>query len=832
MSQNGKKIVIVGGVAGGASAATRARRMDENASIVMFERSGYVSFANCGLPYHIGETISKREKLLVTTAKALWERFRIDARVRHEVTAINRSRKTVTVKKLDDGSIFEQPYDALLLSPGGKPTLPDIPGIHLPNVHALRVIEDMDAIKSAVDRSGTKSAVVVGGGFIGLEVAEELVRRNLAVTMLQSNRQVFSQCDYEMASPLIQQLLSHGINLRVKTTAKAIAAIDGGRLAVTTSHDDTIEADLVVIGIGVRPEAHLAGDAGLELGPTGGIKVDKSMRTTDPNIWAVGDAVEVTNFVTGKPVLIPLAGPANRQGRLAADAMLGRTVEYNASQGTAICKVFDATVAVTGISERIAKAQNIPCQAVFVHPQNHAGYYPGAVPMTVKLVFSPQDGKILGAQVVGTEGVDKRIDVFATALRAGLTVFDLEELELAYAPPYGSAKDPVNMAGFAAANVMRGDTAICHSQDIIDRDRQKVFLLDVRTPEEFALGTIDDAKNIPLDSLRERLNELPKDKELIVFCQAGLRGYIASRILLQNGFTECKNLSGGYKIWKMYNQPAPNSTPITACGKEMEAIKMNEQAAPAGGASEIVRDIDACGLQCPGPIMQLKAAIDEVKPGQSVRIRTTDAGFIADVPAWCGSTGNTLINLGDAEKGVYSAVITKGHAAATQETKSAATEPAGRDKTIVVFSNDFDKVMAAFIIANGAAAMGSKVTMFFTFWGLNVLRRKEKIGVRKNLVEKMFGWMMPRGSDKLPLSKMNFAGLGKRTMLGIMRKKNVATLDELIGSARLAGVKMVACNMSMNIMGIRPEELIAGVEIGGVAMYLSRAEQGNVNLFI
>ena len=559
MSQSGKKIVIVGGVAGGASAAARARRLDENASIVMFERSGYVSYANCGLPYHIGNTITKRETLLVTTSKELWDRFRIDARVSHEVTAINRDRKTITVKNLTDDSVFEESYDALLLSPGSKPILPDIPGVHLSAVYKLRTIEDMDAIKAHVDRDGIRSVVIIGGGFIGLEMAEELVHRNLAVTMLQLNRQIFTQCDYEMTSPLMQQLTEHGVDCRVGTTAKSFASIDSGRLIVTTTHDDLIETDLVIIGIGVMPETYLASAAGLELGLTGGIKVDKSMHTSDPFIWAVGDAIEVTNFVTGKPVLIPLAGPANRQGRLAADSMLGRKVAYHDSQGTAICKVFDATIAVTGISESMAKSLGIACESVFIHPENHADYYPGAVPMTIKLVFTLVDGKILGAQVVGTDGIDKRIDVFATAMRAGLTVFDLEDLELAYAPQYGSAKDPVNMAGFVAANVLSGDVVLFQSEDIVNIDRDKQQLLDVRTEIEYASGTIEGAMNIPIDNLRDRLEKLPRNKEIIAFCYAGLRGYIANRILRQNGF-KCKNLSGGYKVWKMYNQPMENKT--------------------------------------------------------------------------------------------------------------------------------------------------------------------------------------------------------------------------------------------------------------------------------
>ncbi|MBT3278495.1 MAG: FAD-dependent oxidoreductase [Phycisphaerales bacterium] len=818
-----KKIVIVGGVAGGMSCAARARRISESAEIIVFERGAHVSFANCGLPYHLGGTIAEREKLLVTSPDMLRRRFGIDIRARHEVTAIDRTGKTVTVRNLETGEDLVESYDALVLSPGGKPIVPPIDGIDLPGVTPLRNLEDMDAIKARIDRDGASSAVVIGGGFIGLETAEELRHKGLAVTLLELGEQIFPPLDREMTAPLMQQLSLHGVDVRLGTTAAAIAE-HGEALTVTLTTGETVSADVVVLAIGVRPEASLAEAGGLTLGATGGIAVSPAMQTSDESIYAVGDAVEVTHAVTGAPTLIPLAGPANRQGRLAADAIFGRDVSYTATQGTAICKVFDATAAATGINATAAARDGIAAEHITVHPTNHAGYYPGAAGMTLKLLFAPDTGKLLGAQVVGSDGVDKRVDVLATAIAAGMTVFDLEELELAYAPPYGSAKDPVNIAGFVAANVLRGDVALCHPADL-DAPTGDQVLLDVRTAGEVAAGLIGDAGatlTIPVDDLRGRLDELPKDKELLVYCAAGLRGYVACRILTQHGY-RCANLTGGYKTWTMHHALDAPLAPATPCGKPIEPTPAEQSM-----TNPITKTIDACGLQCPGPIMQVKSEIDALAAGETLAVKTTDPGFLADIPSWCNSTGNTLISAAPAGGGVYEAVLRKGGAATPELAGGVST----KEKTIVVFSNDFDKVMAAFIIANGAAAMGSQVTLFFTFWGLNVLRKDDKVRVKKTFVERLFGWMMPRGAKKLPLSKMNFAGMGKAMMLGIMKKKNVATLDALIGSAKGSGIKLVACAMSMDVMGIKEEELIDGVEIGGVAMYLDAAERGSMNLFI
>jgi peroxiredoxin family protein/TusA-related sulfurtransferase/rhodanese-related sulfurtransferase len=524
--------------------------------------------------------------------------------------------------------------------------------------------------------------------------------------------------------------------------------------------------------------------------------------------------------------MIPLAGPANRQGRIAASHIFGQKLTYKKTQGTAVCQVFNQTIAMTGLNEKTLKRQNLTFEKIYVHAADHASYYPGATQINLKLLFDPQTGKILGGQAVGAAGIDKRIDVLAVAIRAGLTVYDLEDLELCYAPPYGSAKDTVNYAGFAAANILRGDVAVCHTADMLSPKDNQV-LLDVRTPPEVQAGTIPGAVSIPLDELRGRLTELNKVKELLVFCQAGLRGYLACRILTQHGF-KCRNLTGGYKTYQMCTEAMP---PPPTSKKELKddsgESDFNEKKTPASVEPAI--RIDACGLQCPGPILKLKEALDKIQPGQMVQIETSDPGFAKDIEGYCQSTGNILAEVKSKNKR-YQALIQKGSVSACGAPAVSCTGP--KEKTMVVFSGDFDKAMAAFIIANGAAAMGSGVTMFFTFWGLNLLRKPQAVPVQKNFIETMFGWMMPRGAEKAGLSNMNMGGMGKAMIQMIMRKKNVASISDLITSARKAGVRMVACSMSMDLMGIREEELIDGVEQGGVALYLSQAEKANTNLFI
>jgi NADPH-dependent 2,4-dienoyl-CoA reductase/sulfur reductase-like enzyme/rhodanese-related sulfurtransferase len=543
------KLVIVGGVAGGASAAARARRLSEDADILLIERGPDVSFANCGLPYHIGDVIQQRDKLLVTTPERLRERFRLDVRIRSEVEAIDRQKKTVRVRDLNSGRVYDESYDKLILAPGAAPIRPPIPGADLPNVFTLRNLADTDHIKKLVD-GGTKRAVIVGAGFIGLELAENFIHRGVDTTILDRNQQVLSPFDAEMTTPLLAALRDQGVEVLLGQTAEAIAPdLDG--MAVTLTSGNTRTAQLVVLGVGVRPENKLAVQAGLEVGPRGGIRVNEYLHTTDPNIFAVGDAIETTDFGTGERTQVPLAGPANRQGRIAADNAFGRKSKYRGTQATAIIGFFDYTAAMTGLSEKVLKRTSRSYRKVYVHPAHHAGYYPGAESMSLKVIFDPETGKLLGAQGVGGAGVDKRIDVLAVAIQAGMTVFDLEEMELCYAPQFGSAKDPINMAGFVAGGLMRGD----HPQldwEAVTAIADKSLLLDVRTPSEFASGHIPNAFNIPVDELRSRLVELPKDRPIVAYCQVGQRGYLATRILMQAGY-DVMNLGGGYKTFLLHH---------------------------------------------------------------------------------------------------------------------------------------------------------------------------------------------------------------------------------------------------------------------------------------
>lgn len=557
-----KRILIVGGVAGGASAAARARRLSEEAEIVMFERGEFVSFANCGLPYHIGGDIPNRDALLLQTPQSFKRRFNVDVRVFHDVIEIDKSGKSLLVRNLLTGEERREAYDVLLLSPGAAPIRPPFPGIDSPGVHTLRNIPDMDRILAALAHDQPHHVTVVGGGFIGLEMMEALHQRKLDVTLLELSDQVMAPVDKEMANMLHARIREEGIDLRLRTGLSAIESLDvlaektaavateqRGGLRLTLSDGTRLDTGLLILAIGVKPETLLAAKAGLELGPRGGIKVDAAMRTSDPFIYAVGDAVEETDFVTGESVLIPLAGPANRQGRIAADNMLGRAETYKKTQGTAICKLFDLAVASTGLNEKRLLQLGLPFEKAYVHPGSHAGYYPGAHPVSLKLLFAP-DGKIYGAQAIGKDGVDKRIDVLAVAQRAGLTVFDLQDLELTYAPPFGSAKDVINMVGFVASNHLKRDTLLCHAAEVEARHPHQL-VLDVRNgPELDKLGRIPGAMHIPLDELRGRLHELPKDKELLISCQVGLRGHVACRLLSQHGF-KVKNLSGGFKTWQM-----------------------------------------------------------------------------------------------------------------------------------------------------------------------------------------------------------------------------------------------------------------------------------------
>jgi NADPH-dependent 2,4-dienoyl-CoA reductase/sulfur reductase-like enzyme/rhodanese-related sulfurtransferase len=545
------KLAIVGGVAGGASAAARARRLSEEAEIVLFERGPDVSFANCGLPYYVGGTIARREKLLVTTAERLQERFHLDVRTRSSVESIDRAAKKVRVRDLASGREYEESYDKLILAPGAEPIKPPIPGIDLPGIFTLRNLQDVDQIKARIDR-GVKHAVVVGAGFIGLELVENLVRRGVATTLVELQDQVLPPLDKEMTTPIVETLAAKGVTVLLRQSAVGFEQTSAG-LAVRLKSGETLPAEIVILGVGVRPENKLAVEAGLAVGPRGGIRVSDRLATSDPDIYAVGDAIEVEDFVSGEPAQIPLAGPANRQGRIAADNVFGRSAIYRGTQGTAIVGVFELSAAITGASEKALRRAKRPFRKIYIHPAHHAGYYPGAEAMTLKLLFDPKTGRILGAQAVGGAGVDKRIDVLAVAIQAGMTVFDLEEMELAYAPQYGSAKDPVNMAGFVAAGLLRGDHPQLDLETVLAaQGEQQRLLVDVRTPQEFCRGHIPGAVNLPVDELRQRLDELPRDRQIAIYCQVGQRGYLATRILLQAGFSAA-NIGGGYKTYRLWN---------------------------------------------------------------------------------------------------------------------------------------------------------------------------------------------------------------------------------------------------------------------------------------
>jgi NADPH-dependent 2,4-dienoyl-CoA reductase/sulfur reductase-like enzyme/rhodanese-related sulfurtransferase len=574
------RVLVVGGVAGGASAAARARRLSETAEIIVFERGPDVSFANCGLPYHIAGVIPDRKRLLVQTPESLRARFGLDVRVRTEVLRIDREAKEVVVREAASGREYREAYDALILSPGAEPIRPPVPGSDDPRVLTLRNMADMDRILEIVRDDRPVAALVVGAGYIGLEMAEALRHRGASVVLVERLPQVMGVADPEMVAPLHDELRRQGVDLRLGASVEEFAA-RGDSLEARLSDGARVSCRLAILSVGVRPETRLARDAGLEIGPSGGIRVDAHMRTNDPSIWAVGDAVEVTDLVREAPSLVPLAGPANRQGRIAADNIFGRDSVYAGTQGTAICKVFDLAFAMTGASEAALKRARRAYRRIYVHPADHATYYPGAQSISLKLLFDPADGRILGAQAVGKSGVDKRIDVIATALRGGMTVFDLEDAELCYAPPFGSAKDPINMAGFVASNVLRGDVALWEPEELAKMTPQQV-LLDVRTPEEFRAGTIPGATCAPVDDLRARVAELPAQKELLVFCRVGLRGYVAARLLSQRGF-RVRNLSGGYIRYLMWKGTA------ASVGAPSEIRE--EDGRPSSGAPDIAERV-------------------------------------------------------------------------------------------------------------------------------------------------------------------------------------------------------------------------------------------------
>lgn len=790
------RTVIIGGGACGASAAARIRRLDESAEIIVLEKTGEISIANCGLPYYTSGVINDREKMLVSSPEKFREWFNINVKLNTEVININPDEKFVETA---DGEKIN--YNKLVLAQGAKPFVPPIEGIPEEKVFTVRTLFDADNIKSYIKEKGVRKAIVIGGGFIGVEMAENLNEMGLETTLIEQQNQILAPVDYEIAAFLHNEMRDRGVEL---VLSDGVKKFNDNKVILNSSRE--IEFDIIIMAIGVRPEITLAKNAGLETAR--GIIVNENLQTSNPDIYAGGDGVEIKDFVTGENTLIPLAGPANRQGRIIADNICGIESAYKNSQGTSVLKVFNLTAASVGNNEKQLKSKNIPYWKTFVFSKDHAGYYPGAVEVLYKLLFSP-DGKILGAQGVGLDGVEKRIDVISSIMRNGGKIQELLDSELCYAPPYSSAKDAVNILGMNADNILRGLLKPAYFEDL-----ENSYLIDVRQREIFEISTIEGAVNIPIAQLRNRINEVPRDKKVILFCNTGYTSYNASRILIQNGFNNVYSLCGGISLYK-------------ELVKDKKGILTMPQRvathAAVSNSADVIK-VDASGLQCPGPIMKVASKIAELNEGSIIEVTSTDRGFKSDIGAWCKTTGNSLLDL-KTEKKVITALIQKGGKPAVIEKSS------GNGQTIVVFSNDLDKALAALIIANGAKAAGKDVTLFFTFWGLNILR-KPQIRVKKGIIDKMFGLMMPEGAEKLTLSKMNMLGAGSLMMKWVMKQKNVSTLNELLTQAREAGIKFIACNMSMDVMGIKPEELIDGVEIGGVAKYIEESSYSNSNLFI
>lgn len=829
-----KKILIIGGVAGGASTAARLRRLDESAEIIIFERGEYISYANCGLPYYIGGSIKERDALLLMTPELMTQRFNVDVRVNSEVMSIDRMNKTIQVKKVKTGEVYSDHYDTLVISTGSSPLKPPIEGIDAPGIYTLWTIPDTDVIKAFISEKKPKSAAVIGGGFIGLEMAENLRDAGCEVTVVEMLNQVMAPIDFEMAQFVHENMRLNKVNLILGDGVTKFSYRDGVNTILLNS-GKKVETDLVILAIGVKPNGQLAKEAGLSINSRGGIVVDHYLKTSDPDIYALGDVIEVEEFVEKGRTMIPLAGPANRQGRICANNICGALEKYKGTQGTAIAKVFDLSVASTGLNEKTllnqGKILGQDYQTAIIYQKSHAGYYPGATSLVLKMVFG-LDGKIFGAQIIGQDGVDKRIDTIAVTMRLGGGVSDLKDLELAYAPPYSSAKDPVNMLGFVAENILKGKVDFVSWDALSTMDEKDYIVLDVVEKVERDAFAMPNSVHIPLGQLRNRIGELDKSKLIVTSCAIGVRSYNAARILAQHGFEHVKVYPGGSSLYKSVFHDKL-ATEIANNRKDGGAVNMNNSNRENQEIKAVLR-VDCSGLQCPGPIMKVFNTIKELNDGDIIEVSATDLGFAKDIEAWCRRTDNTLLKTEKRNKEIV-VYIQKGLAGSNvsvfaHDPTIQSQLPQG--KTLVVFSGDLDKVLASFIIANGAASMGRPVTMFFTFWGLNVLRKAEKQKVKKPLIDAMFGMMMPRGQGKLTLSKMNMGGMGTAMMKKVMKDKNVDSLQDLIKQAMFNGVKIVACTMSMDIMGITKEEIIDGVEYAGVAAYLGDAEESNVNLFI
>jgi len=832
-----KKILIIGGVAGGASAAARLRRLDETSEIIMFERGPYISYANCGLPYHIGNVIKERSSLLLQTPEAMSSKYNVDVRVESEVVSINKENKTVDVKKLKTGEIYTESYDTLVISTGSSPLKPPIEGINSPGIFTLWTVPDTDEIKRFINEKKPKDAVVIGGGFIGLEVAENLHHAGINVTVAEAMDQVMAPIDYEMAQLVQENMESNNVDLILGDGVSKFNN-ENDKVIITLASGRTLAADMVILSIGVRPNGQLAKDSGLEINQRGGIVVDKYLKTSDPNIYAIGDVIEVEEYINKGKAMIALAGPANKQGRICANNIYGAQEEYKGTQGTSVAKVFDLTVASTGANEktlvRMGMTEGKDYYTATISQKSHAGYYPESSEMILKLVFSTDGNKIYGAQIVGEDGADKRIDTIATTIRLDGSIYDLKELELAYAPPYSSAKDPVNMLGFVAENIIQNKVKFGKWNDIDPSKQSKYTLLDIREEAEHMVFDIPGTVNIPQGQLRSRIKELNIDDNIIILCSIGVRSYNAARVLMENGFKNVMVYPAGTNFYKSVYYKYFNDNEIEINKAVGGATDIQENLSEdAKDEIKTTIQVDCSGLQCPGPIMKVYETIKSINDGDIIQVSATDSGFAKDVEAWSRRTGNTLLKVEkEGKKNIV--YLQKGisNSKAPTASQNTAVPVANDGKTLIVFSGDMDKVLASFVIANGAAAMGRHVTMFFTFWGLNVLRKTEPQNIKKPFIDAMFGKMMPQGVSKLKLSKMNMGGMGTAMMRKVMKDKNIDSLEDLIKKAMANGVKMIACTMSMDVMGITKEELIDGVEFAGVGTYLGDAEESNVNLFI
>lgn len=811
------KVIIIGGVAGGATTAARIRRKDESTEIILLEKGEYISYANCGLPYYIGGVIAERERLFVQTPEVFGQRFNIDVRVNNEVLSIDKENKKVSIKR-KSGEIYEENYDKLLISTGALPVRPPLEGIDNSGIFTLRNVTDTDQIKNYIEQKEVKRAVIIGAGFIGLEMAENIHAKGIDVSIVEMANQVMNPIDFSMASFVHEHLQDKGVNLYLKEAVTSFTRDEKGELTIHLASGKTIVADLVLLSIGVRPNTTLAKEAGLTIGKAGGIYVNSNLQTSNSDIYAIGDAIEYPHPITKQPWLNYLAGPANRQGRVVADNILGAKIAYEGSIGTSIAKVFDLTVASTGLPAKKLQSEEIAYKSVTTHGSSHAGYYPNALPLTIKLTFCPTTGKLYGAQVVGYDGVDKRIDQLAQIIKHHGTIYDIIELEHAYAPPFSSAKDPIAIAGYTAQNIIDDSVKVINWREL-HANIHDYLLLDIRTKDEHTTGGLPNAINIPLDELRERINEVPKDKKVVLFCAVGLRGYLAYRLLNGRGYDNVYNLDGGLKVYHAATAPIKNKEQAPKQEVKTNATNMNPN-------TRTIK-VDACGLQCPGPIMRLKNTIDEMAVGEQVEITSTDAAFPRDAAAWCGSTGHKVIN-STSNKGKYTVNIVK----QDQKVLPATQNVSAKGKTFILFSDDLDKALATFILANGAAATGQKVTIFFTFWGLNAIKKEHKPKVEKDFLGKMFSFMLPKSSKQLKLSKMNMGGMGSKMMRYIMKSKNIDSLESLRRQALFNGVEFIACQMSMDVMGVAKEELLPEVSIGGVATYMERADKANGNLFI